>query len=174
MPWMVGDARKLAKKKIAVVGRSTAEILKTIGLQADFIGPGPGAEALARRWPGNKADSILHVTGNEEKGGFAGLLKKKGYRVKRLVVYRNEGPQRLARPVREALGREGADWVIFASGTAAERFRRLVPSWPVEPKVAAIGPATARKAQKAGWKVKLIAKQVSAAAMIQSILGKAR
>jgi uroporphyrinogen III methyltransferase/synthase len=174
LPGMVGDARKLAGKKIAVVGRSTAEILQSIGLRADFIGPGPGSEALVRAWPGKKAEPVLHITGNEEGVGFAGLLQKKGYRVKRLVVYRNEGPRQLARPVREALRREGADWVIFASGTAAERFRRLVSSWPVEPKVAAIGPATARKAKEAGWKVKVIGKQVSAAAIMQSILGKAR
>ena len=129
LPGIAGDARKLAGKKIAVVGRSTAEILKSIGLRADFIGPGPGSEALVRTWPGKKADPVLHITGNEEGGGFAGLLQKKGYRVKRLVVYRNKGPRQLARPVREALRQEGADWVVFASGTAAERFRCLVPKW---------------------------------------------
>ena len=154
LPRIVGDARKLAGKKIAVVGRSTAEILKSIGLRADFIGPGPGSEALARTWPGKKLDPVLHITGNEVGVGFAGLLQKKGYRVKRLVVYRNEGPRQLTRPVREALRREGADWVIFASGTAAQRFRRLISRWPFEPKVAVIGPATARKARVAGWKVR--------------------
>jgi uroporphyrinogen-III synthase len=174
LPGIVGDARKLAGKKIAVVGRSTAEILKSIGLRADFIGPGPGSEALVRTWPGRKGDPVLHITGNEEGGGFSDLLKKKGYQVRRLVVYRNEGPRQLAKPVREALSREGADWVIFASGTAAERFRRLVPRWPVEPKVAVIGPATARKARRAGWKVGAMAKQVSATEVIRSILNKNR
>ena len=174
LPGIVGDARKLAGKKIAVVGRSTAEILKSIGLRADFIGPGPGSEALVRTWPGRKADPVLHITGNEESGGFSDLLKTRGYRVRRLVVYRNEGPRQLAKPVREALSREGADWVIFASGTAAERFRRLVPRWPVEPKVAVIGPATARKARRAGWKVGAMAKQVSATEVIRSILNKNR
>jgi uroporphyrinogen-III synthase len=166
----VGDTRKLAGKKIAVVGRSTAEIVKSIGLRADFIGPGPGSEALVRAWPGKKADSVLHITGNEEGGSFAGLLQKKGYQVKRLVVYRNEGPRQLAKPVREALRREGADWVIFASGTAAERFRRLVPSWPVEPRVAAIGPATSRKATKEGWKVVLVSRTPAPSAVLVDIL----
>jgi len=170
LPGIVGDARKLAGKKIAVVGRSTAEILKSIVIQADFIGPGPGSEALVKAWPGKKGDSILHITGNQEGGGFANLLKKKGFQASRLVVYRNEGPQHLAKPVRDALVKEGADWVVFSSGTAAERFRRLVPRWPVEPKVAVIGPATVRKARKAGWKVRALAKQVSAEGVIQAIL----
>jgi uroporphyrinogen III methyltransferase/synthase len=170
LPGIVGDTRKLAGKKIAVVGRSTAEIVKSIGLRADFIGPGPGSEALVRAWPGKKADSVLHITGNEEGGSFAGLLQKKGYQVKRLVVYRNEGPRQLAKPVREALRREGADWVIFASGTAAERFRRLVPSWPVEPRVAAIGPATSRKATKEGWKVVLVSRTPAPSAVLCDIL----
>jgi len=174
LPGIVGDARKLAGKKIAVVGRTTAEILKSIGLQADFIGPGPGSEALVRNWPGKKAAPVLHITGNEEGGGFTALLQKKGYRVRRLVVYRNEGPQQMAKPVREALIREGADWVIFASGTAAKRFRRLVPRWPMEPKVAVIGPATAKIARRAGWRVWTMAKQVSGAEVIRSILDKTR
>jgi uroporphyrinogen III methyltransferase/synthase len=170
LPGIVGDARKLAGKKIAVVGQSTAEILKSLGLRADFTGPGPGSEALVRTWPGRKADPVLHITGNEESGGFADLLKKKGYRVRRLVVYRNEGPRQLAKPVREALRREGADWVIFASGPAAERFRRLVPRWPVEPKVAVIGPATARKARASGWRVKSVSRVPSGEAVLASML----
>ena len=170
---IVGDARRLAGKKIAVVGRSTAEVLKSIGLRADFIGPGPGSDALARAWPGNKEDPILHITGNEGDGGFAGILKGKGCRVKRLVAYQNKGPSRLAGPVRQALAKEGTDWVVFASGTAAKRFRRLTPRWPTEPKVAAIGPMTSRKAREAGWKVVVMANQVSAAGILQAILSKA-
>ena len=170
LPGIVGDARKLAGKKIAVVGRLTAEILKSIGLRSDFIGPGPGAEAMVRVWPGKKTEPVLHLTGNEEGEGFSRLLTAKGFRVKRLVVYRNEGPKQLARPVREALRQEGADWVIFASGTAAERFRRLVPRWPVEPKVAVIGPATARKARASGWRVKAISQTPSGEAVLASIL----
>ncbi len=172
LPVIVGDLRKVAGKKIAVVGRSTAEILKSIGLRADFTGPGPGGEALARAWPGKKPEPVLHITGNEEGGGFARKLTQKGFRVRRLVVYRNKGPKTVAAPVREALAKEGADWVVVASGTAAERFRRLVPRWPTEPKVAVIGPATARQAIRVGWNVRCVSKQVSAAGVIQAILKK--
>ena len=170
LPGILGDARKLAGKKIAVVGRSTAEILQSIGLKADFVGPGPGAEAMVRVWPGKKTEPVLHLAGNEEGEGFSRLLTAKGFRVKRLVVYRNEGPKSLAAPVREALAREGADWVVFASGTAAERFRRLVPKWAYEPKAAVIGPATARKAKASGWRVKAISQTPSGEAVLASIL----
>ena len=88
------------------------------------------------------------------------------------MVYRNEGPKTVVAPVREALAKEGADWVIFASGTAAERFRRLVPRWPTEPKVAVIGPTTARQAIRVGWNVRCMSKQVSAEGVIQAILKK--
>ena len=172
LPEIVGDARKLAGKKIAVVGQSTAEILKSIGLRADFVGPGPGSEALVKVWPGKKSDFVLHLAGNEEGEGFARQLARKGFPVKRLVVYRNEGPKTVAKPVREALAKEGADWVVFASGTAAERFRRLAPRWPTEPKVAVIGPATARKAARVGWDVRCLSKQVSATGVVQAILRK--
>jgi uroporphyrinogen III methyltransferase/synthase len=170
LPGILGDLRKLAGKKIAVVGRSTAAILQSIGLKADHIGPGPGGEALAKAWPGKREDPVLHITGNGEGGGFARLLIRQRFAVKRLVVYRNEGPQKLVKPVREALGREGADWVVFASGTAAERFRRLVPRWQVEPKVAVIGPATGRAARAIGWHVKTTAPKPSSLAVLASIL----
>jgi len=174
LPAIIGDLRKLVGKKVAVVGRSTAEVLKSIGLRADFIGSGPGSAALAQKWPGKKTEPIVHITGNEEGGGFSQLLIRKGFPVKRIVAYRNEGPKNLARPVREALGKEGADWVVFASGTAADRFRRLAPRWPKEPKVAVIGPATARVARSRRWKVCVVARNVSPVSVFSAMVGMKR
>jgi len=166
---LVGDLRKLAGKKIAVVGRSTAEILQSIGLRADFVGPGPGAEAFAKVWPGKKVDPILHVTGNSEDGRFMGILQKRGFRVGRIVAYRNAQPARPPQFIQNALQKEGADWVVFASGTAAERFRRLVPKAPYEPKAAVIGPATAKVAKACGWNVRVIAREVSSQGVLTGI-----
>lgn len=170
LPRVVTDLRNLAGKKIAVVGRSTAATLRTLGLRADWVGPGPGAEALARSWPGKKSEPVLHVTGNTEEGAFSRILKQKGYPTERVEVYRNERTPRLVRPVLEALRTEGADWVVFASGTASERLRNMVPRWKIEPKVAAIGPATARAAKRCGWRVRWVARQVSPEAVLAGML----
>lgn len=172
LPKILVDLRQLAGKKIAVVGRSTAAILRTIGLQPDFIGPGPGGEALAKAWPGKKEEAVLHITGDSEDGRFVKILKRNRIRAHRIEVYQNTQPKRPPQPILRALKSEGADWVVFASGTAAERFRRLVPKWPMEPKVAVIGPATARKARGAGWKVLATAPVPSAEAALAVVLAK--
>jgi uroporphyrinogen-III synthase len=175
LPQILGDLRKLAGKKIAVVGRSTASILQSIGLKADYVGPGPGAEALAQAWPGKRKESVLHITGSSEDGKLVRILRKKGFRAGRIEVYQNMQPVRPSKVIFNALQKEGADWVVFASGTAAERFRRLASRWTHEPKVAVIGPATARVAKAKGWNVRVIAKTPSAESALAAVLsGSAR
>jgi len=167
---ILGDLRKLAGKKIAVVGRSTAAILQSIGLRADFVGPGPGAEALAKAWPGKKEDPVLHITGSSEDGKLTRILRTKGYRAGRIEAYQNTQPTLPPKVIFNALKQEGADWVVFASGTAAERFRRLTPKWSTEPRVAVIGPATAKVARVKGWNVKSTAFEPSSKAIMTDIL----
>jgi uroporphyrinogen-III synthase len=60
--------------------------------------------------------------------------------------------------------------VVFASGTAAERFRKIIPRWSTEPKVIAIGLATARSAKHVGWKVCAVAKEPSSDSVLRGIL----
>ena len=98
------------------------------------------------------------------------LFRNKGFSAERLVIYQNSGTGPIPQPVRIALSKFGADWVVFASGTAAERFRKAVPNWSREPKVVVIGPATARAARQAGWRVRAIAHEPSAARILDAIL----
>ena len=175
LPQILEDLRKLAGKKIAVVGRSTAAILQSIGLKADYVGPGPGAEALAQAWPGKRKESVLHITGTSEDGKLVRILRKRGFRSGRIEAYQNIQPACPSSVILNALQKEGANWVVFASGTAAERFRRLAPRWTHEPKVAVIGPATARVAKAKGWNVRVIAKTPSAESALAAVLsGSAR
>ena len=152
-PNAIGDLRKVARAKFAVVGKATAEVLRSIGFQPDWVGPGPGGEALARSWPRKACGSVLHLTGSLGDGKFASLLKASGRSVRRIVIYKNSATSSVPVPVKRALNQEGADWVVFASGSAAVRFRQLFPVWQKgEPRVVVIGPATAKAARSSGWK----------------------
>lgn len=152
-PSAIGDLRKVARAKFAVVGRATAEVLRSIGFQPDWIGPGPGGEALARSWPKKACGSILHLTGSIGDGKFVSLLKANGRNVRKIVLYKNSEASSVPVPVGRALKEEGADWVVFASGSAAVRFRQLFPVWRKgEPRVVVIGPATAKAARLSGWR----------------------
>jgi len=167
----VGDVRKLFAKKIAVVGPSTAEICRQNGLGVDFIGPGPGAVSLAKHWPGDRDEAVLHCAGSEEEGALLGSLQSRGFSVKRILMYQNGVPSRPPKVVLEKLQADGADWVVFASGTAAERFQKLMGrSWATKTKTAVIGPSTAQVARKVGWKVVATAKDVSARSVLLAML----
>jgi uroporphyrinogen-III synthase len=167
----VGDIRKLAAKKIAVVGSSTAEICQKNGLGVDFVGPGPGAMSLAKHWPGKKDQGVLHCTGGAEEGVLVGALQKRGFSVKRILMYRNIAPTRPPKVILQKLQTDGTEWVVFASGTAAERFHRMMgKSWATRIKTAVIGESTAKIARKAGWRVVAKAKDVSAQAVLSAIL----
>lgn len=152
-PSAIGDLRMVARAKFAVVGKATAEVLRSIGFQPDWVGPGPGGEALARSWPKKACGSILHLTGSIGDGKFASLLRARGRIVRKVVLYKNSEAFSVPLPVGRALKQEGADWVVFASGSAAVRFRQLFPVWRKgEPRVVVIGPATANAARSSGWK----------------------
>ena len=169
-PGVVWDWRKISHCQIAAVGKSTAEVLRSIGLQPDWIGGGPGSRELVKGWPRWAKGKILHLTGDAGSGEMVELFRKKGFFAERLVIYQNSGTGPIPQPVRIALSKSGADWVVFASGTAAERFRKAVPNWSREPKVVVIGPATARAARQAGWRVRAIAHEPSAARILDAIL----
>lgn len=167
----VRDIRRLGDKKIAVVGAATAAICHQHGLGVDFVGPGPGATALAEHWPGTFNDEVLHCTGSAEAGGFRSVMQKRGYLVRRSVLYRNMAPSRPPKVVLERLHQEGANWVVFASGTAAERLQGWMGrAWAAATPTAVIGDTTAKTARKAGWKVSALAKDVSAGAVLSAML----
>ena len=169
-PRAVWDWRKIAHCRIAAVGKLTAEVLRSIGLQPDWVGEGPGSRELVKGWPRWAKGRILHLAGDAGSGELVELFRQKGFFSERLVIYQNSRAGPVPQPVRKALSKSGADWVVFASATAAERFRKAVPNWPREPKVVVIGPATARAARKAGWRVRAVAHEPSAAGVLGAIL----
>ena len=169
-PAILGDWRLMGACKFAAVGKINSKVLASIGIQADWIGRGPGSRELAEGWPKWASGRVLHLSGSAGDNSFVQRLRKRGIQAQRLVVYRNIANRSLHPPVQEALRREGADWVVFASGSAAIRFRKVMPKGFPTPQVVAIGPATARTARSVGWRVKSIATEPSAQGILRAIL----
>ena len=168
-PAIVGDLRTISRSRIAAVGRSTDRALRATGLRADWVGPGPGSKEMLSAWPQRVRGKILHLSGDAGSAELVKGLRKKGLRAQRLIIYKNRGGRMVPVPVRQALCAEGADWVVLASGSAAERFRRVMPKWKCEPKVIVIGPATAKVARQVGWKVSAVAREPSVGAVLRGM-----
>jgi len=169
-PSVAGDLRSISHCKIAAVGKSTAQVLRSIGLFPDWVGAGPGSKELLSGWPKKAQGRILHLTGDAGNGDLVKGFRKMGFSAERLVIYKNSAGEEVPDPVLRILRSEGADWVVFASGTAAKRFRKIISRWSTEPKVIVIGPATAKAAKHVGWRVCSVAKEPSSDSVLKGIL----
>jgi uroporphyrinogen-III synthase len=169
-PAVAGDLRSISRCKIAAVGKSTAQVLRSIGLFPDWVGAGPGSKELLSGWPKKAQGRILHLTGDAGNGDLVKGFRKMGFSAERLVIYKNSAGEEVPDPVLRILRTEGADWVVFASGTAAKRFRKIISRWSTEPKVIVIGPATAKAAKHVGWRVCSVAKEPSSDSVLRGIL----
>jgi uroporphyrinogen III methyltransferase / synthase len=174
------DARNLKGPEIAVVGKSTADLLLHYGVHADLIPAvftGEGlAESLAR--PGCGGTKYPHSPGPAGAGdsprnpawgrgpgdGGAGLSELSG-----------RGRQGV---LREELRKGTIDMVTFTSSSTVRNFLALledkepggVKSLMAGVKVAAIGPITAKTVTDSGLKVDVMPKEHTIAAMIEAIV----
>jgi uroporphyrinogen-III synthase len=74
-------------------------------------------------------------------------------------------------PLRAALGRLGEfDWMVLTSANAVEALTRYGAVAPAGLKIAAIGPATAKALEKAGFRVELMPEQYVAESLAEALL----
>ncbi len=153
------DIRALGLAKLAVVGAATAEALRHFHLQADLVADKPTAQNLGERFvKDDEAENrqFLLITGNRNADVLGEMLETAGAIVDSLPVY--ETTEREPEPVVAAdFKKNGADALIFASGSAAQAYldrrSKLEPKADLRPKVFAIGPSTAAVLTKGGLNV---------------------
>lgn len=75
-PAVAGDLRDISRCKIAAVGKSTAQVLRSIGLFPDWVGAGPGSKELLSGWPKKAQGRILHLTGDAGNGDLVKGFRK--------------------------------------------------------------------------------------------------
>lgn len=169
------DARALSGARVAAVGHKTAEALKEFGVVADIIPKEAHAEALL--------GSILSLDPQPSrvfipraKEGRAVLeegLRGRGIEVFSLEAYETI-PVSYPHEILEELDLEGFQWVIFASPSSVTQFFRLFGEelirWRKRPKLACIGPTTAKALLNHGAEIDAIAKESSSKGLIEAIL----
>ncbi len=175
-----GDLRALARAKLAVLGASTAARLTARGLKA-FLQPkmatASGLRAALRRrgdWRGRRVLLPRSGIGGRE---IENALRSWGARVSAVTAYRNRRP-RLTWEW-DAIGRVGADTVVFTSSSTAENFGKLLgerarKSTPAAKVLKAcryisIGPSTSATLQKMGLKVHAQARTPSIEGLIAAL-----
>ena len=155
---VVADVRALAGVRLGVVGPATAAALAAHRLEADLVGPGPGAEGLVAAMPAapaagpaGGAPAVLYPRAAQGRDALAEGLRAKGWTVEEVVAYRTVAVAGAPAALLDEAAR--ADAVTFTSPSTVRAYLALAGERPVPAVVACIGPTTAEAARAAGLDV---------------------
>ncbi len=174
------DARNLKGPGIAVVGKSTAELLLKYGIRADLIPTTFTGEGLAESLldQGVEGRNILIPRAEQSREILPETLRGAGARVTVAPVYKNVQPQGRKDVLRAELETGKVNMVTFTSSSTVTNFLTMVDALNQEElerllagvKIAAIGPITAKTVTDNGLKVDVQPDTFTIPAMIQAIL----
>jgi uroporphyrinogen-III synthase len=139
--------------RLAAVGTATADVFeRRLGRPVDLVPAVQRAEALAAAFVAQESapQRVLIAQADIATPTLADALRRAGHDVMVVVAYRTIAVE----PDRVSV--DGADAVLFASGSAVESWYRALGT-TTPPIVVAIGPITAAVAEQFGLKVSAVA-----------------
>ena len=172
------DLRSIGNAHLAAIGKGTVAELKKYYLRADLVPTTATSEALAEALIKEQTLdnlNILIVTGNKSTDAIAKRLESERAIVDSIQVYRTEKTDLTKHPHAAAFRENGADVIIFASGSAAESFvaqaaaLKTAPN-AVRPKTCSIGPVTSAAMKDIGLPVDMEAADASMEALVKTVV----
>jgi uroporphyrinogen III methyltransferase/synthase len=142
------DARELAGVSVAAIGPGTARALRARGVEPDVVPARAVAEGLVEALAATRVQRVLVVRAAEGRTVLADALRDRGARVDEVALY-----ETVAEPLdeRTRTAAAGADYLLFASGSAVRFFARAAGDGALDgPRVASIGPATSAELRALG------------------------
>lgn len=165
------DLRSLAGIKIAVIGKGTADTLKSYGLMPDFIPTEFTAETLGREL-GQK----IRASGSPENERVLILRAKKGSKAlteefEKAGIYFKDTAIYDTEPVTvERNSFADSDYIVFGSAGGVDAFFQHVYELPAKVRLVAIGSYTAEKLLKYTGKPVITAKEFAAEGIAKAII----
>ena len=155
-----GDLRRLSDVRIAVVGQTSAEKIRSYGLGVDLCPCQHTAADLAEQFAGIHMFGLRVLIPGAEKGRrkISDALRAQGAQVREIIVYRTVKPSGISEENMVRLKRSEVDMIIFSSPSAAtncvEFFKQFgMPDLAQVLPAACIGPTTAETARNLGFSV---------------------
>lgn len=174
------DSRDLAKLKIAVVGKKTAQILNKRGLKPDFIPPHFVADSLIENFPESLSGlNILFPT--VESGGRDVLVQQftnQGAKVTKVAAYETRCPEEIAPAALSAIQKQTIDIITFASSKTVQHFFQLLETATTQTVqsqlknicIASIGPQTSITCHQLLGRVDVEAQEYTLEGLTQAIV----
>ncbi|HVU17891.1 MAG TPA: uroporphyrinogen-III synthase [Candidatus Didemnitutus sp.] len=174
------DIRALGLVRIAVVGESTAEVVRAqhlrVELQPEKANAAELAEKLIERESLDSA-KVLVVTGNLNRDTLVDKLNEARAIVDRLPIYRTEANDVASDPVTNDFRQKGADAILFASPSSAQSFfdqagTLKLGAKAVRPIAGSIGPTTTAAMKQLGLPVDFEAPEASLDSLLGALMKK--
>ncbi|PSB51709.1 uroporphyrinogen-III C-methyltransferase [filamentous cyanobacterium Phorm 6] len=175
------DARSLFGIKIAVVGKKTAESLRSHSLQPDFIPPNFVADSLVENFPNNLQNCKI-LFPRVESGGREVLVKEftaKGAQVIEAPAYQSCCPETIDPIALAALENQAVNIITFASSKTVQNFCHLIAQshelsrsqdWLQNVCIASIGPETSKSCYDLLGKVDVEAQEYTLDGLTEAIV----
>jgi uroporphyrinogen III methyltransferase/synthase len=154
-----GDARHLARAKIATIGAATGEALSRFGLRPDLVPAEFRAESLAAELgPHVAAKRVLWLRADRGRDVLPEQLVRSGATVEEVIVYRNVDVAAFPPGDLERLERGELDWIGLGSPSIVESLTKLcTPAARAhlgrQTRLASISPVTSARARELGLEI---------------------
>ena len=168
------DMRALGRVKIAAIGSSTAEALRSFRLRADLVPEEFRSEGLASRLADEASGKrILIARGSRARRHLLEMLSPIA-EVETVVVYENADIVDLPEGVDEQLRAGSIDWITLTSPASAERLHAIVPEESrfaigKTIQLATISAQTTAACERLGWEVAAEARVATWSGVVDSI-----
>lgn len=167
-----GDARRLHRMKIAVIGASTAAELQRWGLLPDVVPEKAQSEALADALePVVSGKRCLWPAADRARQSLPSLLEAAGARIRQVVAYRHLDVDE-SDELRQRFSQPPLDWIGVSSPAIARQSARLFPELTdptCSTRIASISQLTTDAAREAGLTVHAQAAEASWTEMLRAI-----
>ncbi len=170
------DIRDLKGPKICAIGPKTAEVLRDLNLQVDFIPSEYRAEGLLQRWRGLnlKGKKFLIPRAKVARDLLPEELRKAGAVVDVVEVYQTILPQREQAKICQLLKEIEISAITFTSSSTAQNFTEIIGEEVKELTagipIASIGPITAAKVSSLGMETTIMPKEYTIPALVDALV----
>lgn len=157
------------RAKVAAIGDGTREAFRRWARrEPDLVPKTFTTEGLARAFP-RGAGPVLCARADVAPEGLEDALAAKGWTPTRVDAYKTRMPRSLPTEARGALREGRVDAVTFTSASTVRGFVRVLGAVKGAPKVACIGPVTAREARAHGLTVHAVANPHTVEGLVEAV-----
>jgi uroporphyrinogen III methyltransferase/synthase len=153
--------------RVATVGGATAEALRQHGVSPQLTPQVFTTAALGKAFPKGRG-RVLLPRADIATPELEAALRQTGWRVVRVDAYRTRPVRSLPPEARSALREGRVDALAFTSASTVEGFVKIA-GLIRGPKVACIGPVTARAARSAGFPVHAVARPHTIEGLVEGL-----